>query len=103
VGFIFVFAENAIEGRFTAVMLVGLKVTNDFIERPKSDTEKKKKESNSTGKLKDDDDGNFGKKDKREKITSIVQSENIQKAAHLHLHLHLQRLLLTLTTLTIMH
>ena len=89
-GFIFVFAENAIEGRFTAVMLVGLKVTNDFIERPKSDIEKKKKGNKSTGKLKNDDDGNFGKKNK---ITG--QAENIQKAVHLH------RLLLTLTTLTI--
>lgn len=73
--FIFVSAENAIEGRFTAVMLVGLKVTNDFIERPKSDIEKKKKENKSTGKLKNDDDGNFGKKVRKRKTTSTIEKK----------------------------
>jgi hypothetical protein len=69
---IFVFAENATKARHTAVKLVRLKVICDVIERHKNDIVTKKKENKSTGKLKNDDDGGFGKKLKRITKTPTV-------------------------------
>jgi hypothetical protein len=56
VAFIFVYAENATEGRPTVAIHVGLKVIDGFIGRLKNGIEAKKRENNNTRKRKNEDD-----------------------------------------------
>ena len=83
--FIFLSAENVTEGRRTAAIHAKTKDTEDAIGRPKNDIGKRKRENKNTARLKNDDDGDFGEKNREGKVTSTEEKKHPKQLSRAHL------------------